>query len=207
MPCRPVQFAAGCYYHLYNRGANRSTIFPHDEDFHDFLSRLRRNALLHATSILAWCLMPNHFHLLVRQEGDDRSGHMLQCTCNGYAQSFNGRHDHSGTLFQGRYQAILVDSDEYLRCLCRYIHSNPVKDGFAVAPELWPYSNYADWIGAPRSVSLDQAAAERQALEQAFVAEFFGSAARYREFMRGWMDRKQMPDPLREYVGMLERTE
>ena len=141
MPGRAVQFTAGCYYHLYNRGANRNTIFPREEDFQDFLRRLRRNALLHATTIIAWCLMPNHFHLLVRQEDAECAGRMVQCTCNGYAQAFNRRYTHCGTLFQGRYHAILVDSDEYLRCLCRYIHTNPVKDGFAVAPELWAYSN------------------------------------------------------------------
>ena len=108
MPGRATQFAAGCYYHLYNRGANRSTIFPRDEDFRDFVRRLLRNAPLHGITIIAWCLMPNHFHLLVRQRGDECAGRLVQCTCNGYAQAFNRRYGHSGTLFQGRYQAILA---------------------------------------------------------------------------------------------------
>ena len=207
MPGRNVQFAAGCYYHLYNRGANRSTIFTNDDDYQDFLQRLRRNALLNATTVVAWCLMPNHFHLLARQENEGRPARMMQCTCNGYAQAFNRRRRHSGTLFQGRYQCILVDRDEYLRHLCRYIHANPVKDGFAFAPELWPYSNYADWVDERRRIWLDREVAERQAVEQAFVAEFFGCAGRYREFVRAWAERKQMPDPLREYVAALERGE
>ena len=199
---RNVQFAAGHYYHLYNRGANRSTIFPGDLDYLDFLQRLRRNAALHGTALIAWCLMPNHFHLLVRQDGEDLSGHMVQCTCNGYAQAFNRRYGHSGTLFQGRFQRILVDSDEYLRHLCRYIHANPVKDGFALAPELWPYSNYADWTGQRRAVAMD-----RVALECGFVVEFFGSVEHYKAFLASWADLKQMPDPLRAYVGALERAE
>ena len=151
--------------------------------------------------------MPNHFHLLVRQQCEHGAGRLVQCTCNGYAQSFNRRYGHSGTLFQGRYQSILVDTDEYLRHLCRYIHANPVKDGFALTPELWPHSNYADWVGERRAVSFDQAAVARQAVEQAFLAEFFGSAAHYREFVHAWADRKQMPAPLREYVTELERAE
>ena len=207
MPARMVQFAAGCYYHLYNRGANRNTIFTGDADYWNFLDRLRRNAVLNATAILAYCLMPNHFHLLVRQEGENRSGRMVQCTCNGYAQAFNRRHGHTGTLVQGRYQSILVDSDEYLRHLCRYIHANPLKDGFAMQAELWPYSNYADWIGERRGVLLDRAAAERQAVEQAFVREFFGTAARYRAFVGDWADRRYMPEGLREVVTALERGE
>lgn len=204
---RRVQFATGCYYHLYNRGANRSTIFTCNEDYQDFLRRLQHNALLHATSVIAWCLMPNHFHLLVRQDGAGCSGHMVQCTCNGYAQAFNRRRRHSGTLFQGRYQRILVSSDEYLRHLCRYIHANPVKDGFALTPELWPYSNYADWIGERRATAFDQAAVQRQIVEQTFLAEFFGGIGRYREYVRNWAERKYMPEPLREYVAGLERGE
>lgn len=132
---------------------------------------------------------------------------MLQCTCNGYAQAFNRRHAHCGTVFQGRYQVILVDSDAYLRHLCRYIHANPVKDGFAMMPEMWRYSNYADWIGERRAVEMDGAAVERQAVEQAFVAEFFGSAERYRAFVAGWAERKQMPEGLAEYVVALEQGE
>jgi putative transposase len=151
--------------------------------------------------------MPNHFHLLVRQEGEDRSGRVVQIACNGYTQAFNRRYGHSGTLFQGRYGRILVGSDEYLRHLCRYIHANPVKDGFALRPELWPYSNYADWVGERRGVLLDQAARQRQAVEQAFMAEFFGPVERYRAFVAGWAERKQMPAALAEYVAALELGE
>lgn len=203
---RSVQFAADCYYHLYNRGANRSSIFVDDADYLNFLGRLQRNAALHDCALIAWCLMPNHFHLLVRQEGEDRSGLIVQLACNGYTQSFNRRHGHSGTLFQGRYQRVLVDNDVYLHHLCRYIHANPVKDGFALRPELWPYSNYADWIGTRRAVGLE--GSKRQAaVEQRFVTEFFGCAERYQAFVAEWMDRKQMPDPLRAYVEALERGE
>jgi putative transposase len=194
---RKLQFAAGCYYHLYNRGANRHSIFVTDHDYSDFLARLQKYAALHATTLIAYCLMPNHFHLLVRQQGEDRSGLTAQLACNGYTQAFNRRHEHSGTLFQGRYQRILVDSDEYLRHLCRYIHTNPVKDGFALQPELWPYSNYVDWISPRPGAQVDSC----------FVAEFFGSTARYQQFVAAWSARRQMPDPLQEYLAALERAE
>ena len=194
---RNLQFAAGCYYHLYNRGANRHSIFVDDHDYRDFLNRLQKYAALHDTALVAYCLMPNHFHLLVRQEGEDRSGLTVQIACNGYTQAFNRRHQHSGTLFQGRYQRILVDSDEYLRHLCRYIHANPVKDGFALQPELWPYSNYVEWVRRP-------AGAQKSC---GFVTEFFGSADGYRQYVSGWAERRQMPDPLHEYLAMLERAE
>ena len=194
---RKLQFAAGCYYHLYNRGANRHSIFVTDHDYCDFLARLQKYAALHATTLVAYCLMPNHFHLLVRQLGEDRSGLTVQLACNGYTQAFNRRHEHSGTLFQGRYQRILVDSDEYLRHLCRYIHTNPVKDGFALQPELWPYSNYAAWISQGSEGEIDRG----------FLQEFFGTSDRYRSFVAGWAERKRMPDSLRSYLTELETAE
>ena len=197
MPGRHVQFAQGCYYHLYNRGANRNTIFTCNDDYWDFLNRLRTNAVRYAAPVIAYCLMPNHFHLLVRQESDTCAGLMVQCTCNGYAQAFNRRRQHNGTLFQGRYQSILVNNDEYLRHLCRYIHTNPVKDGFALQPELWPYSNYATWISQ----------CSDQEIDRSFLQEFFGSSERYRSFVADWTERKRMPDPLRTYLNELETAE
>ena len=197
MPGRHVQFAVGCYYHVYNRGANRTSIFTGDSDFLDFLYRLRTNAARYNATLIAYCLMPNHFHILVRQDGDKSAGLMIQCTCNGYAQAFNLRRNHSGTLFQGRYQCIHVDQDEYLRHLCRYIHTNPVKDGFALRPELWPYSNYADWINQRPTAETDRA----------FVDEFFGSVDRYSKFVADWTDRRRLPDSLRDYLLTLEGSE
>jgi REP element-mobilizing transposase RayT len=197
VPGRHVQFAAGSYYHIYNRGANRNTIFVGDSDYWDFFHRLRINAVRYDATMIAYCLMPNHFHLLVRQESDKSAGLMVQCTCNGYAQAFNRRRQHSGTLFQGRFQSLLVANDEYIRHLCRYIHTNPVKDGFALQPELWPYSDYVTWI----SQHTDGEVA------RSFILEFFGSRDRYRSFVAGWAERKRMPGPLRDYLTELETAE
>jgi putative transposase len=194
---RNLQFAEGCYYHLYNRGAHRRSIFIEDEDYRDFLARLRKNARIFRIALVAYCLMPNHFHLLVRQDSDASAGTAVQYTCNGYAQSFNSRYDHNGTLFQGRFQRILVDNDEYLRHLCRYIHTNPVKDGFVPQPDLWPYSDYMDWIGVRRGT----------AVERDFIAGLFGSSEAYVRFVATWPLRQQMPAPLVSYFAALEAQE
>ena len=197
MSSRHLQFAQGCYYHLYNRGAYRKSIFVEDEDYLDFLARLKKNTLIYHVAVVAYCLMPNHFHLLVRQDGEASAGTAVQYTCNGYAQSFNSRHEHTGTLFQGRFQRILVDNDEYLRHLCRYIHTNPVKDGFAFQPDLWPYSNYVDWIGVRRGAMVDRG----------IITTLFGSPAAYVEFVAAWPLRKQMPERLLNYLATLEQQE
>jgi REP element-mobilizing transposase RayT len=194
---RRLQFASGCYYHLYNRGANRTSIFLDDRDYYSFLARLKRYAAVHETAIITYCLMPNHYHLLVRQETDDKSSLAVQFTCNGYSQFFNRRHERSGTLFQGRFRRILVDNDEYLRCLCRYIHTNPVKDGFALRPELWPYSNYQECVGLRRGTLVDHE----------FITTLFGSPGAYRDFVAEWPQRKQLPTPLNDYLEAIERKE
>jgi REP element-mobilizing transposase RayT len=192
-----LQFVSGCYYHLYNRGANRTSIFLDDRDYLSFLARLRQYAVRHETAIIAYCLMPNHYHLLVRQETDDKSSLALQYTCNGYSQFFNRRHERSGTLFQGRFRRTLVGDDEYLRHLCRYIHTNPVKDGFALQPELWPYSNYPECVGLRESTAVDHQ----------FISSLFGSPAAYRDFVAAWPVRKPLPRPLHDYLDSLARKE
>lgn len=197
MAKRSLQFAQGCFYHLYNRGAHRKSIFVEDEDYLDFLARLKKNAVIYRITLVAYCLMPNHFHLLVRQDSEASAGVAVQYTCNGYAQSFNSRYQHAGTLFQGRFQRILIDNDEYLRHLCRYIHTNPVKDGFAFQPDLWPYSNYMDWIGVRRGAMVD--------LD--FIANLFGSPEAYVSFVAAWPLRTQAPAPFTDYIAALEEQE
>jgi hypothetical protein len=141
--------------------------------------------------------MPNHFHLLVRQETEERSGLVVQYTCNGYSQFFNRRHQRNGTLVQGRFRRILVDNDEYLRHLCRYIHINPVKDGFALRPELWRYSNYRECAGLRAGTLVDRE----------FITALFGSSAAYRDFVASWSQRKQIPAPLGDYLESLDHKE
>ena len=99
-------------------------------------------------TMIAYCLMPNHYHFLVRQDGALRAGLLPQHLFNSYAKSYNHRYKHSGTIFEGNYRVKLVDRSDYLLHLCRYIHANPVKDGIAANLTLWPYSNYLEWIEA-----------------------------------------------------------
>ena len=197
MQARVVQWEPGCYYHLYNRGAHRASIFYDDADYLDFLRRLKKYTAMHQVAVIAYCLMPNHYHLLVRQDGAQKAGLVVQLICNGYSQAFNARHEHDGALFSGRFQRLLVDREEYLRHLCRYIHTNPVKDGFALQPDLWTFSNYRDWMGLRAGTLLDHA----------FIAEHFGSPAAYAQFVADWPWRKQMPQPLLEHLELIEHGE
>lgn len=196
MAKRKIEFVPGCYYHLYNRGAHRRSIFYTDEDYRAFLTRLKGHVGDCHISVIAYCLMPNHFHLLLRQDSERKAGLAVQFTCNGYTQWFNLRHQHEGTLFQGRYQSLLIDNDHYLRHLCVYIHSNPVKDGFALAPELWPYSNYPEWIGQRPGALVDRN----------FIAAFFPGPETYASVVQSYLrHRRNLPQGLARLLAELER--
>ena len=157
MPRRKVQFVQGGYYHIYNRGAGRQLIFCTDDDYKRCLRTLKEVACACQVAAIAYCLMPNHYHWLVRQDGETAAGDVPKRGLGSYSQAFNLIYQRRGTLFEERFKVRSVATDEYLRQLCRYIHANPVKDGFAIAPELWPYSNYQDLIGLRRYAARSRA--------------------------------------------------
>jgi putative transposase len=146
MPYRETIFQAGQYYHLYNRGNNRQDIFFERENYLFFLRSLRRYLLVETLDVIAYCLMPNHYHLLVCLKTPHLSAGM-QAFSLSYTKAMNRRYNRVGSLFQGRFQAILVDSTEYLLNLSRYIHWNPVKAGLVKQPQDWEFSSFQEYVG------------------------------------------------------------
>jgi len=143
------------------------------------------------------CLMPNHYHFLVRQDGKKPAGLLPQYLFNSYTKAYNNLYGHSGTLFEGHYHSKPVEKQSYLLHLCRYIHANPVKDGFVDHPGDWPYSNYLEWIGKRRGTLVD-----RQ-----FVKEYFPTTESYVEFVSDYIRAHKLPDDLKSYLDNLEGQE
>lgn len=194
MPAREIQFVQGAYYHLYNRGANRMTIFRHAQNYEFVLRRMKEYVAEFNLSIIAYCLMPNHYHWLVRQDGEHDAGLLPQRVFNSYTKAFNNTYGHTGTLFETRFKAKPIETDEYLRHLCRYIHANPVKDGIALSPDLWVYSNYQEWIGARPGTLVDRG----------FIQEFFPNIDQYKAFVADYLTgRNDMPKGLQTYLENL----
>ena len=151
MPQRFIPLVAGEYYHLYNRGNNRQNIFFERENYLFFLRRVRKYLVDQTseevwTTIVAYCLMPNHFHLLVCPQDNELSRRMQRFSIS-YTKTMNERYDRVGALFQGRFQAVHIDRNEYLLHLSRYFHLNPVMAGSVKQPEDWEFSSYRDYIG------------------------------------------------------------
>jgi REP element-mobilizing transposase RayT len=177
MPRRTVDFGPGHYYHLYNRGVGRTRIFRDHKDYLLTLQKIKRYLPLLDLTVIAYCLMPNHYHLLIRQDGDQAAGLLPQRVFNGYVKAFNARHARSGTLFEDRYQAIHVDGDAYLVYLCTYIHANPIKAGLVDDLRAWPYSNYPEWTGSREGTLVDHE----------FVRAYFPEDGQYRACVDGYV--------------------
>lgn len=141
MARRPRLFAPGLLYHVIARGNHRQPTFLGDADYEAYLRRLARYRERYGVRVHAYCLMPNHVHLLVRT-GAPPLAKFMQGLQQSYTQWFNRVHAKVGHLFQGRYRAIVCDSDEYLVTLVRYIHLNPVRAGLVPRPELYPHSGH-----------------------------------------------------------------
>ena len=200
-------YVAGGNYHAYNRGVEKRLIFLDDQDYRVFLSFLKAylspqldpnkvlehpldkmtgsrpvrirplRSFAEEVSLLSYCLMPNHFHLLLYQKELNGMARFLQALCTSYSMYFNKRWKRIGTLFQGPYKAAYIDRDSYLLHITRYIHLNPkeMTGSRPVTVREYPYSSYAYYL------RLKQAAW----LHPEYVLGYFRSAQRrnYRDFL------------------------
>jgi REP element-mobilizing transposase RayT len=147
MPYRKTKFQAGQVYHLYNRGVNRQPIFFCAENWGFMLRLFRRHFRPDLIDILAYCLMPNHYHLMVRLKVDDFGKQVMQPWGVSYTKAVNKQQGRVGPIFQGPFQAVHVARDEQMMHLSRYIHRNPVEAGLVTTPQAWSFSSYKDYIG------------------------------------------------------------
>lgn len=195
---RPLRIKyAGAYYHITSRGNEQRDIFKSQKDREKFLYYLDSATERYGASIHAYCLMDNHFHLLLETPRGNLS-EIMRHIVGAYTTYFNIKRKRAGHLFQGRYKAILVEADEYATELSRYIHLNPVRAGIITLPEEYKWSSYQSYIGLGQMQS-------PKWLKTDFVLGYFGkngAAARkkYRDFVEDLVG-KEDESPLKDAVG------
>ena len=155
MPRPPREEVEGGVFHVFARGNNRDLIYLDEEDYARYSAVLGAVARQHDWRLLAFCLMPNHVHLLV-ETPKPNLGDGMQRLHGVYAREFNRRHTRCGHLFQGRYGAVRVTTDEQLWMVARYIATNPVAAGLCSGPAQWAWSSHAAVVA--KSASLDRRA-------------------------------------------------
>ena len=194
-------FRSGNYYHVFNRGNNRQNIFLDEQDYDNFYKRLKlvlsRGSDVDKTDrktysgyrlrlrpfdpddfdIVCYCLMPNHFHFLIRQNGEAGIDKLMLKICTSYASYFNKKHERIGHIFQDNFKAKHVDSDAYVKILSAYIHLNPDK------PFNYQFSSLPDFLGRRSGKILDK---------KILLSFFQDSEKVYFNFLKNYNDRQQM---------------
>ena len=150
---RPLRIEfPGAVYHVTSRGNQRNNIFVDDEDRETFLNIVAHAAKRHNWSCHAYCLMDNHYHMLIETPDGNLSKGMRQLG-GVYTQAYNRRHNLSGHLFQGRYKSVLIEKDSHLLEVIRYVVLNPLRAGLVKSPKDWIWSSYRATCGMESSHS------------------------------------------------------
>ena len=188
---RPLRLEfSGALYHVTSRGDRREAVYENDTDRQAFLSLLDQVCEIHNWLCHAYCLMGNHYHLLVETPDANLSKGMRQL--NGvYTQQFNQRHDRVWHVFQGRYKAILVEKQAYLLEVARYIVLNPVRAQMVRSAKDWPWGSYratAGYAVMPTCLTSDW-------LLSAFGVTWSEAQEHYRQFVQAG---KGQPSPWQE---------
>lgn len=174
MPTRRPELRAGIHYHIYNRGVGGHHLFQTVEHYLYFLRLLEEKHELHEVVIAAHCLMPNHFHMLLRAEADGAISSLMQGLCSSFSQGINHQLGRQGPMFAGRFKAVPVRQEEYYVHLARYIHRNPLKAGLVNRVDNWPYSNFLNVLGLREGPLRDDS----------LVPERFATPKQYRLFVQ-----------------------
>jgi len=154
MARRPRMFAPGLLYHVIVRGNQRQATFLNERDYHAYLTRLGTYRQKYDVAIWAYCLMPNHVHVLLETIGPPLAKFM-QGVQQSYTQYFNRTHQKVGHVFQGRYKAIVCERERYLVALIRYIHLNPVRANLVKRPEQYAYSGHTAYLTGNATAVVD----------------------------------------------------
>lgn len=200
MPGRLTPLVNEEYYHIYNRGSEKREIFLDLWDYKRFqktfyyyqfmnikvkfsnfaksdLQTLNLSPDNKLVEIISYCLMPNHFHFLLRQLQDKGISTFLSKISNSYTKYFNTKNDRVGPLLQGAFKACLINKEEYFIHLSRYIHLNPVKAGIVDKPEFYKWSSYLDYISNTKGLSTPDK-----------VIELFPNKEGYKHFVEDQID-------------------
>ncbi len=208
-----IEFASNEIYHIYNRGTEKRLIFTSRRDYERFLTllyscnqeerldeRLSRHTLREAlelprgsplVDVAAYCLMPNHFHLVLVEIGGSGISKFIQKVITGYTMYFNKRYERSGALFQGKFKVVHAKDDRYLKYLIAYVHLNPTaltktfeKEILSARAHLgslekYPYSSYLDYAGIERP--------ENKLIDAHAMPEYFSTPSEFKKHIKEWL--------------------
>ncbi len=169
---------AGYPHHVIERGNNRESVFRDSTDYDKYRFFLSKYSKEKEVAVLAYCLMPNHIHLLVRPSDDEGLAKMMQGITLCYSKYFNEANGRTGRLWECRYHSTVIDADSYLWTVSKYIEENPVRAGIVKRPEEYPYSSANAHVLGRKDSLLKEPLFDKSELDE------------YRRFVRSEEDKK-----------------
>jgi putative transposase len=131
-----------CCCHIINRGNGRGEVFHKDGDYRAFIELMRQAREKYPIAMQAWCLMPNHFHLLVQLHEADQLNKFMQWLMTSHVRRYHSHYKTSGHVWQGRFKSFIIQDDDHLLTVVRYIEANPVRAGLSATAAQWPWSSH-----------------------------------------------------------------
>ncbi len=187
---RTEVFQKDSVFHIYNRGCNKSKIFFEEENYEFLINKVRKYSKEFDISVIAYCLMPNHYHFILKQNSEMGLNKCVQNIFNSYTKAINKRYKRSGTLFEGKFKANEIFEDSTILEVCRYVRRNPLEAGLVKNLEDWQYSNYLEWIRLRNGDLCDEE----------FIANNFPNPHDYKKYVLDYYSTKQMLKKLKKYV-------
>jgi putative transposase len=161
---RTARAAFGGYcYHALNRGNGRAQVFHDADDYHDFVRLLRKACARVPMRLVGFCLMPNHFHLVLWPPTDDSLAAWMQWLLTAHVHGYRKRYRGSGHVWQGRFRAFPIEEDDHLLTVLRYAERNPLRAGLVSRAQEWRWSSLPLWLERPRMPWLDPGPVPRPA--------------------------------------------
>ncbi len=153
---RTARASVGQYcYHVINRGNDRAPVFHADGDFQAFIALLGDACRRLPMRVLAYCLMPNHFHLALWPYGDGDLSRWMQWLLTAHVRRYHRWYESSGHVWQGRFKAFPIEQDEHLLTVLRYIEQNPIRAKLVARAEDWRWSSARHWVGVGSDPAID----------------------------------------------------
>lgn len=221
MTYRPTPLRSGYYYHIFNRGVEKRTVFENKTQYRHLLNAItyymldiknlkysyfleltisERNKIVYLANqnpkqpvkLISYCLMPNHFHLLLRQECDNGISNFLRKITDSYTKYFNLKNNRVGPLFQGKFKSRIIESDSHLLHISRYIHLNPYTNGITKTIE--ENENYA-WSSIREYIKNDQLICDGS-----IILSIIGGADNYKNFVTDQADYQRSLDQIKHLL-------
>ncbi len=211
MPYRKTSFINGGFYHSFNRGVNKQDIFSNERDYERLIQTIyyyqfsgpkprfsthkrfrvkdfNKNSKI--VDIICYCLMPNHFHILVRQNKNKGVQEFIGKLSNSYTKYYNTKHGRSGPLLQGEFKAVTIESDEQLLHVSRYIHLNPYVSDLVTNLKDFPYSSYHEFTDLTND----------GICEKHIILDFFKKADGYKNFIKDHQDYAKQIEQIKHLI-------